>query len=837
MPSAADSLCQRIVHAMPWAVLVLGHDGLLRLANPQAAELLGRASEALQGQPLAQALPADFPDALRQDLLAALSGAEPVRGEYYLPHAGRWIEMTTVSGPDEVLVYWQDVSLRVQQHQQYRALADHTPDAVVRWGPDLRLLYGNPAMAAEASRPLAELLGCTMAEMGAPLEQSEPYMAKLRRVFATGQPEEHYGQYTMPKGTVFFHSLLVPEVHNGQVQSVLALAHNVTELKRVEAELRTSRDLLAAIFDSSSLAIQMLRNVRNEAGDIVDFDFVLTNAAADAMAGRRVAGTRCLVDWPHTVASGLFEHYASVARTGQPLDFEDCYRGDGVDSWFRYTVVPFHDGLLVTVEDIGGRKKADLALQEAHAQLNALFEAVPVQLGYFHAVRDGAGQLVDLRSAAVNQSLTQAIATPVPVHELVSAQLPGLREMPVWEIMRAVIETGRPQRLEVYHNFGQGGRWFDVQYTRLDDGLISASLDITARKQLEQSLREGQELLHTVFNASLASFEVMKGVRDAKGQLVDFEWVLTNDAAQRLLQRHDVVGRRLLEEEPGMGPSGVFERLRQAAEQQQPVDFEVPYPHNGTEAWFHVAAAPLGDGLVVTWQDITARQQATAELLRLQLVQQQQLANAVLEAQETERRRIAESLHNGLGQLLYAAQLRLDQLSIAAGPAAFADGKRQTVQLLKTAIQQTRSLSHQLIPTILEDFGLVASVRDICQRFSTPGGPHFICVAGSFPEVPPALGLALFRMAQELANNIVRHANATEASLQLAERDGFLLLQAADNGRGFDPDLPRPNSSGLKALRDRVRLLDGRLAIVSAPGHGTQVSIRIPSTALSGSTK
>jgi signal transduction histidine kinase len=244
-----------------------------------------------------------------------------------------------------------------------------------------------------------------------------------------------------------------------------------------------------------------------------------------------------------------------------------------------------------------------------------------------------------------------------------------------------------------------------------------------------------------------------------------------------------------------------------------------------------VAAAPFGDGLVVTWHDITARKQATADLLRLQLAQQQQLANAVLDAQEVERRRIAESLHNGLGQLLYAAQLHLDQMLTLTDADAFASAHRKTVELLKTAISQTRTLSHELIPTILEDFGLAVALREICRDYSSPS-LHLTCLADNLPPLPPGLALALYRMAQELANNIMKHAHATEATLSLASRAGWLELQARDNGRGFDTtQVPTRGGMGLKALRDRVKLLNGQFRISSSPGNGTMVNILIPQAA------
>jgi two-component system NarL family sensor kinase len=556
---------------------------------------------------------------------------------------------------------------------------------------------------------------------------------------------------------------------------------------------------------------------------------VLANALTEQEVGRPVVGLRMLADWPYSwPASTLFKSFANTTLTGEPLSKEYYLERDGSREWYYWRGVRLEDGLVATFENITPRKEAEQALRQAHKRLQTIFRAVPVELGYYHAVRDEASQLLDLRMTAANDaSLTRIQQTNHAGEALLSAQLPGLREMPVWQRIQEVLATGQQQRFELYHDFGTVAYWFDTVYTRLEDGIISASLDITTRKQMEQALRESKDLLHAIFNATLDSLEVLRSVRDEAGQVIDFEWVLTNEAAQRLMKRSDLAGKRLLAEEPAMQTSGVFERLRQVADQQQATDFEQHYPFDGDGEWFHVAAAPLGDGVVVNWHDITARKKAAAELLRLQLAQQQQLTNAVLDAQESERHRIAESLHNGLGQLLYATQLHLSSLAATASPQAFAEGKRKTEHLLKTAIDQARTLSHQLTPNILQDFGLEVAVQDICRDFDSPQLRLHSEVRVS-RSLPPSLALALYRMVQELINNVAKHAHATEASLRLVEHDGWVELQADDNGRGFDHTQPRTKGLGLNALRDRVKLLNGLLAIISSPGQGTHVNIRIP---------
>ena len=231
--------------------------------------------------------------------------------------------------------------------------------------------------------------------------------------------------------------------------------------------------------------------------------------------------------------------------------------------------------------------------------------------------------------------------------------------------------------------------------------------------------------------------------------------------------------------------------------------------------------------------DISEVQRLEADNLRLRLNRQQALFEAVQQAQETERKRIAESLHNGVGQLLYATKLRLDRLHapVLDTEPALAAARREADRLLRDAIRQTRALSHELVPTALEEFGLALALQDICQQLSTPQlllHCHVVLDEEVAP-LPPLLQLALYRMAQELGLNIVKHARgATEASLELETMPGFVLLRAEDNGVGFAADPAASTGLGLRTIRDRVALLNGTLELGHDAEFGTFVRLRLP---------
>ena len=132
---------------------------------------------------------------------------------------------------------------------------------------------------------------------------------------------------------------------------------------------------------------------------------------------------------------------------------------------------------------------------------------------------------------------------------------------------------------------------------------------------------------------------------------------------------------------------------------------------------------------------------------------------------------------------------------------------------------------------VLEKFGLATALQDIGRNMSTPQ-LRFHCQVQLDEDaalLAPALQMALYRMAQELAQNIVKHARgATQASLELETMPGWALLRAEDNGAGFATSPADSPGLGLRSIRDRVALLGGNLEMGSAPTDGAYVRIRVP---------
>jgi len=147
-------------------------------------------------------------------------------------------------------------------------------------------------------------------------------------------------------------------------------------------------------------------------------------------------------------------------------------------------------------------------------------------------------------------------------------------------------------------------------------------------------------------------------------------------------------------------------------------------------------------------------------------------------------------------------------------------------ELLGMCIQESRKISHELMPSILEDFGLKVSVKDICNQLK--GKTHFNCTFSNV-DVPmdKYVQLAVYRIVQELSLNIMKHADASLAHIDISIINDQIHIMAKDNGKGFERDNFKTKGIGLKTIESKVKLLNGKITIASKPKE-TIIRIQLP---------
>ncbi len=283
------------------------------------------------------------------------------------------------------------------------------------------------------------------------------------------------------------------------------------------------------------------------------------------------------------------------------------------------------------------------------------------------------------------------------------------------------------------------------------------------------------------------------------------------------------------------------------------VDFETPvYDWRELERW-NIDEARLPPGSQIRfkppsiWEEHRIAVIATATALAIQAVlivalllqssrrlraerEAEGLAGRLVTANEDERRRLARELHDDVSQRLAGLAIEAAALEGSAKSAGSGDAAHSIREGLVDLSEDVHALSYRLHPSVIEDLGLVEALRIECDRVANQGSLHVNFGCQGVPRRLPAdAALCLFRVAQEALRNVERHARAKNVEVSVVGKDGGIALAVRDNGAGFDTSRVGDRASlGLASMRERVRLLGGRLDIESGRGSGTAVLAWVP---------
>lgn len=510
-------------------------------------------------------------------------------------------------------------------------------------------------------------------------------------------------------------------------------------------------------------------------------------AIAEARAAQAVLALDYRVVWP----DGSVHHVSSAGRTVVDAQGQ-AYGFAGV------------------VRDVTVRRAVEDELHYKSLVLERLLAHMPMLLSRFRP--DGC--------------YLEAAGTGFPALGFAENELVGRHVFDVFPSVRADLEPllrGGQIRflaeLEVagepvaFQNYG----FFDEQRQQA----VVLSVDVTAATQQKHQLRREKEFTESLLNTTVDGILAL----DHAGRIT--AW---NAAMSRFfdLEAALVLGRPLFEVLPHLDESA-HQAVGRTLAGERVVRFGRPFPSRpGHYDMYLVPLPPAREahatGILIIVRDMTERNQLAEEATRLRLRQQQAVLAAILTTQETERKRIAEALHNGLGQLLYATKLSLE--SCGQAPASVYGALR----LLEEAIRATRTISFELTPGILEDFGLRTALEELVKRVAPARLPVRLHLAHLDQRLPAPVEIAVYRIVQELLNNVMKHAQATEVEVHVVRNQDRVEVSVEDNGRGFEPAVlaSQPLTGiGLAGVRNRVALLGGELSVNSQLGRGTIISFEL----------
>ncbi len=526
----------------------------------------------------------------------------------------------------------------------------------------------------------------------------------------------------------------------------------------------------------------------------------------------------------HAALRSIYHNEPQFRKMGEGLDLYGI-RKDGsqfpVEISLNGVSIDGESLVIAFIIDITGRRKAE----NQSLQLGKVVDQTQNEIYLFDAqhlkfVRVNAGAMNNLGySRAEMLAMTPLDVLSQPYHTPLQQGLAQLRE----GSRQSLMVEGRHQRKD--------GTTYPVQMflqlstLEVNPVFIAIVLDITERKAAEEALRKEKETAQMYLDIAAATFV-----------LID------NDETVQLINQY---GAKLLgsTEEEIIGKNWFDHFIPEAdREEMRRVFHTIMNPEKeGIDYYENSVLTTSGETRLLAWRNTVIHgadgQPVSAISSGTDITDQRQADRvrytAMIDGQEQERRRVAKELHDGLGQSLSAISLNLNILE--AELEQLSDKSKTAFKNLKILLDNTvsdvKSISQALMPRVLEDYGLVRALRNLGTMI---GQTSLVSVNlqlhGMEQRLQPNIEIALYRLAQELINNSLKHAKAKEINVQLVRYDASVVLMVEDNGRGFDVGRVQQTGSGLglKNIENRVRALNGEHFIDSSPDGGTSVTIELP---------
>jgi PAS domain S-box-containing protein len=492
-------------------------------------------------------------------------------------------------------------------------------------------------------------------------------------------------------------------------------------------------------------------------------------------------------------------------------------------------------------QEIQQRHAAEEALRESDKRYRSLYHKTPAML---HSI-DSDGQLVSVSnywSEVLGYNEDEVIGRNLT--DLLTQESKNYAEDVVFP---QFFKTGFCQDIP-YQFVKKNGEIIDVLLSAIgeqdEDGNIirtlAVSIDVTERNRAVEALRVAKEEL-SVYSKDLEK-QVSIRTREITNILKytpdvvyvkdrDGKYVLVNSRFEELFKviNEDIRGKTDYEIVPQEVADQFRSNDRQVLDQGESCQVEEVVPHDDELHTYLSVKFPVYDetgavnGVCGISTDITAVKRAQDQLRRL--------SGSIMTSQEKERSAIARELHDELGQVLTA--LRMDtvwiQERLRESEPEISERALTMCNLIDKTIKDARSIAIRLRPGVLDDLGLVDALEWYMTDFENRSGITCIFEHGDIPELTDTIATASYRICQEAMTNVARYSGANHISVVLGITEGMLSLLIRDDGKGFDIEsLEESEGLGIAGMRERAILAGGVLDVISEPGKGTQVILKVP---------
>ncbi|HEV7782337.1 MAG TPA: PAS domain S-box protein [Chitinophagaceae bacterium] len=605
---------------------------------------------------------------------------------------------------------------------------------------------------------------------------------------------------------------------------LMGMGMDITERRRAAEQLLKQKELLESLINSLPGIFYLFDNTGQ---------YLLWNKNHETVPGYSAEEMRTM--YPLNFFEGdekerIQREIEKVFTTGYAEVEAEFLTKDGrkIPHYFNGIAIDYDNKpcLMGVGIDMTERKKIETELREAEIKFRTLVERSQVGV---YIVQQGKFTYVNPRFAAIFGYNQEELIGEDPVSKIINEDYQALANENVRARMSGEVETvhyeasgkkkdGTINRIEFY-----GSRTlYEGQPT-----IIGTMVDITERKLAEEALQKSEANLHTVFDTTDTIYVLL----DMDFRIVSFNQRAA-DFTKNELHGRMMVNTPIADYFPGERRKDLRQRLKEVVDGDL-VNYESSYVQpDGSMNWYYVRMFPVSGntdnifGLMIAVSDITEKKLLEQEIMDQKVQEQKKMTRAVLNAQEKERNKIGQELHDNVNQILVGAKMYLG--SIRDKNPDNADIIRQSIGLVDNAINEIRSLTReQVTPQRQIDLrDLIQSLVDNMKKHSRIE-TDFVYDIGSF-AVKDDLKINIYRIVQEGINNILKHAAAQKVSIMVKADTMGLHVVIADDGKGFSSSMAGTRGVGITNILNRVESYNGRVFIESQPGPGCKIDITVP---------
>ena len=503
-------------------------------------------------------------------------------------------------------------------------LFDALPDGVLYFRPvfgeadqqlvDFVVDYANPAVRKSVLSGYQATVGASVRhDNWQNSDTPERVFAWLKSVVETGKSGE----------TEYYNEILNEWLSITQAKAgegVLLITRVITASKEAALANERQQTLLNSILDTTLNTTFVYEAIRDESGQIQDFNVLLVNKQGrlDVMAriGMDPVGKTLLTINPNSRQRGQFNLFCQVIESGEPVQVDQFYP-DAQQAWYNTAITKLNDGVVVTGIDITRQKQitletehqAELNKRQANF-LNNVLDASSNGIVAERAIRDADGTIVDFLITSANRQAAEIVDSTVDalVGQKDLELHPELRSSGLFDAYVKTVQTGQPTVVETRYNDGRLDHWVEIRTRKLaDEELVITFSNVSEVKRAQQDLEQARADLQAVIDTSQTGIFVFSPIYDDTGTLIDFRFKTINQMVAALIgQTPDLLtGGAASDWFVSYRETGLFDRYKHTFETGQDQRFDIHYNVDGLDVWFDVQSVKFGDDVLVTFTDYT----------------------------------------------------------------------------------------------------------------------------------------------------------------------------------------------------------------------------------------